>query len=300
MHSEETKAKIRATLLRQWAEGKYKRTNPKTRESQLRNWDRGIYNHLRKPKPAPEERAAREALRREHIRASVIRQHAEGRGNSAGILSPAARRKAGEALKTSPRAIALRKFMVKIRKVRARARKMRSSSIFDEGKVAEAIVRWQRTGDEKILATIIEGCLKLIDFMIRKYSFTSLSELPEVRNEVVLKLTRTLLAKFDPGRGRCYTFLFLSIKHFLFNRFDKTFRFRRRFVLTENGELPELPDNSGEPEKKLESTEFLERLVALLHPQGWQWRWRWQVSGKLPLPEWQPEWKWRLQGKIAA
>jgi hypothetical protein len=318
MHSEETKAKIREALRRNWAEHPRKpspetiakraaalrgKTRPaeigaKIREAALRRWAEGKYEHLRKPKSSAEERAARAALRIERIRAAALRQWAEGRGNSAGILSPGTRRKTGETLKVSPRAREQRAYVIKLRQVRARARRISVASIFDEGKVAELIVRWQRTGDEELLVSIIRGTLRLIDSIICKYSPTSSSEFAEVRNEVILKLA-TLLPKYDPARGRAFSFFIFSIKYFLISRFHKTVLLRSREVLTDFSQWEET-GAVAPPELPLESEEFEARLRELLRPRGWQWRWHWQTKGRLPLPEWQPEWKWQRQGKIAA
>jgi hypothetical protein len=211
--------------------------------------------------------------------------------------TPEAEARCAESNRESPRRAACQAFLGRLRRVRFRPKT--SSSVFDERKVSELIVRWQRTGDEESFAEIIHASLHLINHLIVKYSPQSPSDRGELRSEVILKLA-SILPKFDPARGRVFTLFYLAIKRFLFKRFEATALRRSREVVMDPALMAETFDRPEAEEEPLESEEFLERLRDLLRPQGWQWRWRWQRRGRLPLPEWRPEWKWKPLGKIAA
>jgi Sigma-70 region 2 len=285
VYSPEARAKLREAIKRRVAEGQFTDAayRARMREAIRRPWAEGRGNS-----PASRAKASQ----------SLKRRHAEGRFSYRQLHTAEVYAKRAATLRISPRAREQRAYVIKLRRARARARWVSVSSIFDEGKVSELIVRWQRTGEEEILASIMRGTLELIDSTIRTYSPSSPSEFAEVRSEVVLKLA-SLLPKYDPARGRVFSFFVLSIKNFLINRFRATVRRRSHEVLTDFSVFEET-GAVAPPEIRLESEEFEARLRELLRPQGWQWRWRWQSKGKLPVPEWQPEWRWKLKGKIAA
>jgi hypothetical protein len=284
-HSEAAKAKISAAARRSWAAG--------------------VYDFLRKPKPKPtaEEWAARRALKAQRNRAGTLRLWAEGRGSTAGLFTPEARRKASEAYKTSPKAKAAREWAVKFRIAKTRARRVRSSAIFNELEVVDLVLRYQRSGggDEALFARIIHASLPLIDASIRHYSpQSSAADFVELRHDLILKLA-ALLPKYDPRRGRAFAFFTLSMKNYLINNFHTTVRRRSRFQLFGDEELLEaLGDRASDPGEKLESEEFLERLRALLRPSDWHWRWRWERKGRLPLPAWRAGWRWKRLGTMTA
>jgi hypothetical protein len=203
-------------------------------------------------------------------------------------------------------------YLSKLRRIRNRPKF--SSSLFDERRIAELIVRWQRDGDGETFAEIIRASLPLINHLIYKYSAQSRDDFAEVRAEVILKLSKALL-KFDPARGKAFTLYYFAIKRFLFSRFEKMAVRRSREVPTDPALMAERLGNwnsasdnwndsfanwneFGQPRRA--SEEFLERLRDLLRPQAWQWKWRWQPKGTLPLPEWRPEWKWEKLGVLRA
>jgi hypothetical protein len=295
MHREETKAKISAALT-----GRIQ--SPETRarigEATRQRWAAGEYDFLCKAKPSPQTlEHKREACRR-----AALRQWAEGRGSLAGILSPEARRKSGITSKTSPRARAHRAYVYKLRKARARAKAAPDSSIFDERKVSELILKWQHRPSEEGFRRIIDVSLNLIDSLIRRYSWTGASDFGDVRHDVVLKLAE-LLPKYDPARGRAFTFFTVSIKNFLFSRFDRTLRRRGREVLTDFTRLEENAAPVEEEEEERESARFLRRLRGLVDREGWSpWQpgWRWRKAGRIVLTAPKREWRWRRKGKIAA
>jgi hypothetical protein len=281
MHSEATKAKMRAAAKRRWAAGEY--------------------DFLRKPKPPPASNWR--ALKVKRNREAARRQWAEGRGSTAGLFTPESRAKANLTAKTSPRVRAAWEWAVKFRIAKVRARKVRSSAIFNELEVVDLVLRYQRSGgDEEIFARIIYASLPLIDSSIRRYSPQSSADFADVRGDLILKLA-ALLPKYDPRRGKAFSFFTRSIKNFLVNNFHVNVRRRSRFQLTDNEELFDaLDDRVSDPEEKLESEEFLERLRELLRSEtyGWHWRWRWQRKGRLPLPAWRAEWRWKRLGTMAA
>jgi hypothetical protein len=238
------------------------------------------------------------------------RQWAEGRSSIAQLHTSEAEAKCAEANRQSPRRKTQLAYILKLKRVRYRPRF--SSTLFDERKVAELILRWQRTGDGELFATIIAISLPLINYLIYKYSYQSRSDFCETRSEVILKLAKAL-PKFDPTRGRAFTLYFYAIKRFLFSRFEKEVRRRSREVSTDPEIMAETVGNWNsasdnwsdgfanwnEPPRRA-SEEFLERLRDLLRPSAdWQWRWRWQPKGTLLMSEWKSEWTWQHLGKIA-
>jgi hypothetical protein len=280
MHSEEARAKISAAMKGRWAAGEY--------------------DFLRKPKPVRDPLVSAESRRRK-CREATKRLHAAGRIPTGQLFTPESRRKAALAFKTSPKARAAREWAVKFRIAKIRARKIRASPIFNELAVVDLVLRYQRTGDEELFARIIYANLPLIDSSIRRYSPQSASDFTEVRHELILKLA-TLIPKYDPRRGRAFSFFTHSIKNFLVSNFDRTVRRRSRFQLVDNDELfDRLDANPEEREEPLESEEFLARLRELVGPApGWQWKWQWEAQGRLPIPAWRAEWKWKFVGKLAA
>jgi hypothetical protein len=269
-----------------------------------RRWQAGEFDFLRKPKPPRKVRDYGSPVTRRKLSLATKRLHAEGRIPTGQLFTPESRRKAAERFKTSPRAKAAWEWAVKFRIAKVRARKVRSSAIFNELEVVDLILRYQRSGgDEAIFARIIYASLPLIDSSIRHYSPQSPADFADVRGDLILKLAE-LLRKYDPRRGKVFSFFTRSIKNFLVNNFHATVRRRTRFQLTDNEELFDgLDERASDPEEpKLESEEFLERLRELLRPEtyGWHWRWRWQRKGRLPLPAWGAEWRWKRLGTMAA
>jgi hypothetical protein len=287
-HSEAAKAKIRAAARQRWAAGEY--------------------DFLRKPKLSAEEKAARKveraARKAEALRLAARRQWAEGRGSLAGILGPESRRKAGATNRTSPRAIEARRWIVKFRIAKVRARRVRSSPIFNELAVVDLVLRYQRDGSAEIFARIVQESLPLLDSLIRRCSPRSPADFDEVRSDLVLKLA-ALIPKYDVRRGRVFSFFIFSLRNALINNFHDTVKRRTRYQLVANEELFDVLDAEGVSEcgaSRLASEEFLDRLRELVHPgpPDWQWRWRWSPRGRLARRAWNAAWRWQRLGTIPA
>jgi hypothetical protein len=91
---------------------------------------------------------------------------------------------------------------------------------FDENKVSQLILDWKQHKDEVVWKSIVEATLPLIDTLILDGGFVDYGELDELRSECVIKLSR-VIEKFDPNRGRAFTILSISIKHFLISYIQK-------------------------------------------------------------------------------
>jgi hypothetical protein len=86
--------------------------------------------------------------------------------------------------------------------------------IFDEAKMSALIREWQQTGNENLFRDIIEGSLDLIQTTIRRHHFYDYDELDAPTNDCILKL-RQALPKYCAARGRAFTFISITLHHFL-------------------------------------------------------------------------------------
>jgi hypothetical protein len=106
---------------------------------------------------------------------------------------------------------------------------------FDEGRVHELILSYQRDGEPETWQAIVMGCLPLIDSLIRKYSFQIYEDMGALRNECILKLFKTIW-HYDPARGRAFSCLTVAITRFLFS-YVATIRTRTRRVILVDDEI---------------------------------------------------------------
>jgi hypothetical protein len=89
--------------------------------------------------------------------------------------------------------------------------------IFDEARIAPLILEWQQTREETLFSQIVEGSLDLIQTIIRHHHFFDYDEVDALTNDCVLKL-RKALPKFQPARGRAFSFISVAVKHYLICR----------------------------------------------------------------------------------
>jgi hypothetical protein len=87
---------------------------------------------------------------------------------------------------------------------------------FDEARVHDLILSYQRDGDPETWQAIVMGCLPLIDSLIRKFHFQLYEDFEALRNECVIKLFKAI-KNYDPARGRAFSCLTVAITRFLFS-----------------------------------------------------------------------------------
>jgi hypothetical protein len=85
---------------------------------------------------------------------------------------------------------------------------------FDEQKVHDLILAYQRDGNPETWKTIVLATLPLIDSLIRKHGFQLYEDQQALRNEAVIKLSKSI-KHYDPQRGRAFTVLTIAITRFL-------------------------------------------------------------------------------------
>src|SRR6516162_765998 len=101
---------------------------------------------------------------------------------------------------------------------------------FNEARVHELILAYQRDPDPETWQAIVMGCLPLIDSLIRKHRFQIYEDLEALRNECVIKLFKAI-RHYNPERGRAFSCLTVAFTRFLFS-YVATIRTRtRRFSL---------------------------------------------------------------------
>jgi hypothetical protein len=120
---------------------------------------------------------------------------------------------------------------------------------FQESRVHELILSYQRNGDPQTWQAIVMECLPLIDSLIRKHHFQLYEDLDALRNECVIKLFKAI-RYYDPERGRAFSCLTVAITRFLFS-YVATVRTRaRRFSLVPDEVLAEY-ESAGQSRTEL-------------------------------------------------
>src|SRR3974390_2125214 len=97
---------------------------------------------------------------------------------------------------------------------------------FDETRVHELILDYQRQQSAETWQAIVMGCLPLIDSLIRKHNFQFYEDQEALRNECVIKLSKTI-RRYNPERGRAFSCLTVSFTRFLIS-YVQTVRTRAR------------------------------------------------------------------------
>ena len=75
---------------------------------------------------------------------------------------------------------------------------------FQEARVHELILSYQRDGDPQTWQAIVMACLPLIDSLIRKFNFQLFESVEALRNECVVKLSKAI-RHYNPERGRAFS-----------------------------------------------------------------------------------------------
>jgi hypothetical protein len=120
---------------------------------------------------------------------------------------------------------------------------------FDEARVHDLILAYQRNGDPETWQAIVMGCLPLIDSLIRKHHFQIYEDLEALRNECIIKLFKAI-RHYNPERGRAFSCLTVAVTRFLFS-YVTTIRTRtRRFSLVAD-EILEQYESHGQARAEL-------------------------------------------------
>ena len=100
------------------------------------------------------------------------------------------------------------------------------ATIFDEARVSELVLKWQKTKDTEakaeLWAQIVAECKNCLLAIIRTYKWplADVGTHDEILSELVLRLHK-LLNYFNPGRGRFYSFLVRCCLNYLSTLRDK-------------------------------------------------------------------------------
>jgi hypothetical protein len=73
---------------------------------------------------------------------------------------------------------------------------------FDESRVHDLILAYQRDGAPETWQAIVMGCLPLIDSLIRKHRFQIYEDFEALRNECIIKLFKEKARSACQSRGR--------------------------------------------------------------------------------------------------
>jgi DNA-directed RNA polymerase specialized sigma subunit len=77
---------------------------------------------------------------------------------------------------------------------------------FQETRVHELILDYQRQASQETWQAIVMACLPLIDSLIRKHSFQLYEDQNALRNECIIKLFKAI-RHYNPERGRAFSCL---------------------------------------------------------------------------------------------
>src|SRR6516225_8606419 len=104
---------------------------------------------------------------------------------------------------------------------------------FNETRVHELILSYQRDPDPETWQAIVMACLPLIDSLIRKHRFQAYEDQNALKNECVIKLFKAI-RHYNPERGRAFTVLTIAFTRFLIS-YVQTIRVRtKRLSLVED------------------------------------------------------------------
>ena len=87
---------------------------------------------------------------------------------------------------------------------------------FDETRVRDLILEYQREPNPETWQLIVLGCLPLIESLIRKFNFQLYEDFDALKNECILKLFKAI-KHYDPARGRAFSCLTVAFSRFLFS-----------------------------------------------------------------------------------
>jgi hypothetical protein len=120
---------------------------------------------------------------------------------------------------------------------------------FQEEKVHDLILSYQRDPDPETWQRIVTACLPLIDSLIRKFNFQVYEELEVLRNECVIKLHKAI-RHYNPERGRAFSVITVALQRFLFSSVATIRTRTRRFCLVPDEELAQY-ESAGQTRTQL-------------------------------------------------
>jgi hypothetical protein len=169
----------------------------------------------------------------------------------------------------------------------------------NEWTCADLILKYQFNGDPKLLGEVVEMLMPLVESQIHVYA--AFEEWEIVRSDCAYKLLQ-ILPKFDPTRGRVFSFITFAIRNFLLSRGQKLAGRRSRESVTDPVTLERMSDArptfSGLSD---EQEELVERIRGLVYDRPpWQWGSRWKPIGTIERRRWNPRWQWQEIGTVAA
>jgi hypothetical protein len=120
---------------------------------------------------------------------------------------------------------------------------------FQEARVHELILSYQRDGDPQTWQAIVMACLPLIDSLIRKFNFQLFESVEALRNECVIKLFKAI-RHYNPDRGRAFSHLTVALTRFLFSYVAMVRTRTKRFSLVTD-EILEQYESTGQGRTQL-------------------------------------------------
>jgi hypothetical protein len=113
---------------------------------------------------------------------------------------------------------------------------------FNETRVHDLILSYQRDGNPETWQAIVMACLPLIDSLIRKHHFQLYEEMDALRNECVCKLFKAI-RHYNPERGRAFSCLTVAITRFLISYVQAIRTRAKRMILVEDKNLEQYRAN---------------------------------------------------------
>ena len=147
------------------------------------------------------------------------------------------------------------------------------ATIFDEARVSELVLSWQKTTDEEakaeLWAQIVAECKNCLLAIIYTYKWplADVGTHDEILSELVLRLHK-LLDYFKPERGRFYSFLVRCSLNYLSSLRDKAWRYTNKYTVTDftGGDEPLVP--VSQPQVYSRAYEIRERLEHFTRPES--------------------------------
>jgi DNA-directed RNA polymerase specialized sigma subunit len=116
---------------------------------------------------------------------------------------------------------------------------------FDESRVHNLILSYQRDASAETWQAIVMECLPLIDSLIREHHF----QIYEDMDECVIKLFKAI-PHYDPKRGRAFSCLTVAVTRFLFS-YVAVIRTRARRIRLVPDEFLEEYESAGQGRTEL-------------------------------------------------
>lgn len=139
------------------------------------------------------------------------------------------------------------------------------ATIFDEARVSELVLKWQKAKDAEakaeLWAQIVAECKNCLSAIIRTYKWplADVGTHEEILAELVLQLHK-LLDCFKPSRGRFYSFLVRCSLNYLSTLRDKARRYSNKYTVTDFTGWDEALVPVSQPQVYSRAYEIRERL----------------------------------------